>query len=60
MVDFACFLFGQCEGSVKELGVLANRPLANFKNVIEKLNEHFVSTSRKYHQAVVEQWHLLM
>ena len=36
-----CMLFGQCEPSVKELGILVNRPLTNFKNAIEKLNEHF-------------------
>ena len=31
---FDCFLFGQCETSVKELGVLVNRPLINFKKAI--------------------------
>ena len=30
---FDCFLFGQCEPSVKELGVLVNRPLINFKAI---------------------------
>ncbi len=36
--------FGQCERSVKELGILVNRPhrpLTNLKNAIEKLNKHF-------------------
>ena len=37
-----------------ELGVLVNRPLTNFKHVIEKLNEHFVSKCGKSHQAAVE------
>ena len=45
-----CVLFGQCEPSVKELGVLVNRPLPNFKNAIEKLTEHFVSKGRKSHR----------
>ena len=49
-----CFLFAQCEPSVRDLGVLVDRLLTNFKNAIEKLNEHFVSKSRKSHQAAME------
>ena len=49
-----CVLFGQCEPSVKELGVLVNRPLTNFKNAIEKLNDHFFSKDRKSHRAALE------
>ena len=49
-----CVLFARCEPSVKELGVLVNRPLTNFKKATEKLNEHFCSKSRKSHQAAVE------
>lgn len=28
-----CVLFATCEGSVKELGVLVNQPLTNFKKL---------------------------
>ncbi len=49
-----CVLFARCEPSVKELGVLVNRPLTNFKKATEKLNEHFCSRSRKSHQAAIE------
>ena len=47
-------LFARCEPLVQELGVLVNRPLTNFKKVIEKLNEHFCSKGRRSHQAAVE------
>ncbi len=55
-MDFAyyCVLFGQCERSVKELGILVNRPLTNFLNAIEKLNKHFASESRKSHKVALE------
>ena len=49
-----CVLFARCEASVKELGVLVIRPLTNFKKAIDKLNEHFGSKGRKFHQAAVE------
>ena len=49
-----CVLFGQCEASVKELGILVSRPLTNFKKAIEMFNEHFVSQSRKSNQAAME------
>ena len=49
-----CVLFGQCETSVKELGILVSRPLTNFKKAIEMFKEHFVSQSRKSHQAAME------
>ena len=48
-----CVLFGRCESSVKELGVLVTRPLTNFKKASEKLVEHFTK-SRKSHQNAME------
>ena len=56
-----CVLFGKCEASVKELGVLVNRPLINFKKATEKLTEHFYSASKgcsrgkRFHQAAYEE-----
>ena len=55
-------LFGKCGPSVRELGVLVNKPLTNFKKAGEKLSEHFYGTSnsvsasrgRKFHQAALE------
>ena len=38
-----CILFARCEASVKELGVLVNRPL---KKAIEILSDHFYNTSK--------------
>ena len=49
-----CVLLARCEPSVKELGVLVNRPLTNFKKATEKLNEHFCSKGRRSHQEAVE------
>lgn len=49
-----CVLFGTCEPTVKELGVLVNRSFINIKKAIEKLNEHFVSQCRKSHQLALE------
>ena len=34
-----CVLFGMCEPSVKELGVLSNRPVTKFKNASEILRD---------------------
>ena len=41
-----CVLFTSCEASVKELGVLVNRPLTNFKKATEILSEHFYNSSK--------------
>ena len=49
-----CVLFGKCGPSVKELGVLVNRPFTNFKKASEKLTEHFGSQAKKFHKAAVE------
>ena len=49
-----CVLFGRCEPSVKDLGILVSRPMTNFKKAVEKLNQHFVSSSRKSHLLAVE------
>ena len=55
-------LFGKCGPSVRELGVLVNRPLTNFKKAGEKVCEHFYGASkstsasrgRRFHQSAVE------
>jgi hypothetical protein len=49
-----CVLFARCEPSVKELGILVNKPLTNFKKAVEKLSEHFTSKGRKSHQSALE------
>lgn len=43
-----CVLFGKCGPTVKELGVLVNRPLIDFKRATEKLTDHF---HNKFHKA---------
>ena len=47
-----CVLFGKCGPTMKELGVLVNRPLTDFKRATEKLNEHF--HGKKFHKASLE------
>ena len=47
-----CVLFGKCGPTVKELGVLVNRPLTDFKRANEKLTEHF--HGKKFHKASLE------
>lgn len=47
-----CVLFGRCESSVKELGVLVNRPLTNFKKASEKLAEHCAKSQKSHHDAM--------
>ena len=50
-----CVLFGKCGPTAKELGVLVNRPLTNFRKATEKLGEHFhCLKGKKYHQAALE------
>ena len=44
----------RCEPSVKELGVLVNRPLKHFKKANSKLNEHFSLKKRKSHKIAME------
>ena len=41
-----CVLFGRCGPTVKELGVLVNKPLTNLKKGSEKLGEHFFGISK--------------
>ena len=51
-----CVLFGKCESSVNEFGVLVVRPLTNFKKACEKLSEHFIYQTQKgkiFHQCAV-------
>ena len=45
-------LFGKCGPTVKELGVLVNKPLTNFKEGTEKLDEHFYG--KLFHKSAVE------
>ena len=48
-----CVLFGKCECSVNELGVLVVSPFTNFKKASEKLSEHFINQNlkgKRYHQ----------
>lgn len=47
-----CVLFGKCDPRVKELGVLVNKPLINFKKATEKLDEHF--HRKQFHKLAVE------
>ena len=47
-----CVLFGRCESSVKELGVLVKRPLTNFKKASEKLAEHCAKSQKSHHDAM--------
>ena len=47
-----CVLFGKCDPRVKELGVLVNKPLTNFKKATEKLDEHF--HGKQFHKLAVE------
>lgn len=56
-----CVLFGKCGPTVKNLGVLVNSPLIDFKRAKEKLNLHFHSSKgKKFHQAAVEAAHTFM
>ena len=49
-----CVLFRMCEHSMKELGVLANRPLTKFKNASEILREHFHDTCKPKSGSVMD------
>ena len=47
-----CVLFGKGGPRVKELGVLVNKPLTNFKKATEKLDDHFHGTL--FHKSAME------
>ena len=47
-----CVTFAKCGPKVKELGVLVNKPLTNFKKATEKLDEHF--HDKQFHKAAME------
>ena len=47
-----CVTFAKCGPKVKELGVLVNKPLTNFKKATEKLDEHF--HDKHFHKAAME------
>ena len=51
-----CVLFGKCGPTMKEFGILVNRPLIDFKRASQKLKQHFhCSKGKKFHQAAAEQ-----
>jgi len=46
-----CVLFGMCGPTMKEFGILVNKPLTDFKRAIEKLSLPFHSSKgKKFHQ----------
>ena len=47
-----CVLFGKCGPTMKEFGVLVNRPLIDYKRATEKLTEHF--HGKKFHKAALQ------
>ena len=53
-VSIACFLVDAWDPRIKEFGMLVTRPLTNFKQAVNKLNDHFGSKGKKSHQVVVE------